>query len=209
MSDFNPAILICTYGDIKWAELAAERALPSANAQTYDNCEVVMHHGGDNIAESRNMAVELVDGDQLIFLDADDELDLGYVEAMRIAYERNLIRSDYRHFLYQPSTLGIVDGVEDPYPVMIEERSLDTGNFMVIGTMIERSVFEQVGGFEDWPVAEDWDLFTRCWLAGSGFLQVPDAIYKVHVNPEGRNSQDRDIQVKTFNAIRKRNFGNV
>lgn len=194
MSEFKPAICIATYGDDKWVDLAKERALPSAMNQTV-KCEVSYVHAG-TLTDARNGAASASEGNQLIFLDADDELDPGYVEAMGEAHEKDEL------LLYQPATLGVVNGKEDPEPVLIPRRPLDTGNFMVIGTMVERSVFDEVGGFRDWPMYEDWELYIRCHKAGCGFLAVQDAVYRVHVSQVSRNNQSRDLQVKTFNEIR-------
>lgn len=199
------SVIIGTYGDIgHWAELAA-RAHLSAEAQTREPVDIIWEHA-DNLHGARNLGAEKARGDILIFLDADDELDPNYLEAMYLAANNVALRADRFTFLYQPATLGIVDGKEDSEPVLIPERPLDTGNFMVIGTGVERELFNKVGGFYDWPIYEDWCLWIRCYLAGAGFVKVPDAVYKVHVNQQGRNSQERRLQVQMFNQIRNRYF---
>ena len=197
------SVVIGTFGSSYWKVLAG-RARDSVEAQTVE-AELISVHGR-SLHEARNEGAKRAEGDYLVFLDADDQLDPGYIAAMSASIERNMLRSDCRTFLHQPATLGVVNGREDPEPTLIPQRSLDTGNFMVIGTAVERDLFHKVGGFLDWPIYEDWCLWIRCHQAGAGFVQVPEAIYRVTVNPDSRNKQDRKTQVKYFNEIRNRHY---
>lgn len=180
-------VVVGTFGDQKWADLAQNRALPSAQRQTLSATDVIHVHGS-TLHEARNEGAERLNSEHVVFLDADDELDEHYLEAMSRAIERSMIRSDHKTFLYQPSTLGIVDGREDAAPVLIPQRPLHTGNFMVIGTAVQRALFRAVGGFQAWPAWEDWALWMRCGAAGAGVITVPDAIYRVHVSTNSRNA---------------------
>lgn len=188
------SIIVGTYGDrAVWHQLAC-RAISSAEKQTVPAQIIYVH--GSTLQDARNVGAERAEGDWLIFLDADDELDPKYVEAMLAG------KGDLR----QPATLGIVDGKEDPFPVVIPKKPLLDGNYMVIGTMCRRDLFEQVGGFHDYPIYEDWDLWIRMWIAGAIPEPCPEAIYRVHVQQESRNNQDRNIQVKYYNQIRNRHL---
>lgn len=191
------SIVIGTFGDPSW-ERIADRAAASAEAQTVQ-AEVIRSRG-DSLHEARNAGAAKASGEYLIFLDADDELDSRYVEAMAAAIDAS------PGSLYQPATLGVVSGVEDPEPVLIPSRPLSTGNFMVIGTAVSRDLFHRVGGFLDWPIYEDWCLWIRCYLAGARPVKVPDAIYRVHVSPTSRNNQPANVQAHYFNEIRKRYY---
>ena len=203
-------VYISTYGDqAAWRPLA-ERAMASVDRQTVSPCHYCWHHG-DNLHTVRNAAAMgpdrpqwvierglAPDAEWLCFLDADDELDPQYIEAMAQAIDG--LEGDW---LLQPATLGIhPDGHEDPTPVVIPRKNLLDGNFMVISTLIRKSQFERLGGFADWPYAEDWDLWIRAWRDGAQFQAVPDAVLRVHVNPNGRNSGDRATQVRVYNQIR-------
>jgi glycosyltransferase involved in cell wall biosynthesis len=188
------SIIVSTFGDRSiWHPLAC-RAIGSAEKQTVKSQVIYVH--GASLQDARNAGAARAEGDWLIFLDADDELDPGYVEAMEAG------TGDLR----QPATLGVVDGREDPFPVVIPKKPLLDGNYMVIGTMCRKDLFGQVGGFDDWPIYEDWDLWIRMWLLGAVPAPCPEAIYRVHVQQEGRNSQDRATQVKYYNAIRQKHL---
>lgn len=194
------SVVIGTFGDPEWKRLA-ERAAASVEKQTVP-AKIILSHA-DTLHEARNYGAMEADSKYLVFLDADDELDPYYIEAMTEA----IAQRQHSRYLYQPSTLGVVNGKEDPEPVLIPERPLDTGNYMVIGTAVSRHLFYEVGGFKDWPIYEDWCLWIRCWRAGARSVQVPDAIYRVHVNPASRNQQDRKTQVRYFNEIKDTYFG--
>lgn len=194
------SVVIGTYGDDVWKE-RAEEAMRSVEAQTVPFKDAIHVHG-PTLAEARNRGAERVEGDWLVFLDADDMLDSKYIEAMMVAAAKQTGPA-----LLQPSTLGVYPGGrEDAAPVLIPQRPLNTGNFMVIGTAIRRDQFERVGGFKDWPMYEDWCLFIRAWQDGAALVPVPDAIYRVTVNENSRNKASRKEQVRFFNLIRAEYF---
>jgi hypothetical protein len=167
-------IVVATFGAERWRELAAARAIPSALAQ---GVPVVAIHGGDSIADARNAALRLVETEWMIYLDSDDELEAGYVEALR------RVSGD----LLAPSVRMVVDGIPGEVE-SLAARNMDTMNPCVIGTAVRRSAIEAVGGWLDEPAWEDWSLFRRIWWTGGSIVHVPDAVYRVHVDPLGRNS---------------------
>jgi glycosyltransferase involved in cell wall biosynthesis len=172
-------VIIATYGDKELWDILAERALVSVMNQTIHPNSVYRCHD-ENLAAARNIGAADSSSEWLIFLDADDELDPRYVEHMLAG------DGDIR----QPSTLGVVDGKEDDYPVLIPPRAggFMVGNHLVIGSMVRRDLFMTAGGFRDLPVLEDWDLWIRCQLCGGDVGTAPEAIYRVHVRSQSRNT---------------------
>lgn len=171
-------VIVPTFGDPKWRETAL-RAIYSAEAQTV-RPHRIWPVFDDTLAAARNYGGLHSQADWLIFLDADDELDPHYIEHM-LAGE-----GDMRW----PSTLGIVDGVEDDEPVLLQLRPGERGitrNHMVIGTMVRREQFLAVGGFRDLPILEDWDCWIRLQLAGAVPMPCPEAVYRIHVRKDSRN----------------------
>jgi glycosyltransferase involved in cell wall biosynthesis len=194
MDRTNPhsvAVIIATFGGEDWLK-KRDRAALSVEMQTKYPSEIIRFHG-ETLQEARNQAARLAMSDWLIFLDADDQLDKDYVRNMRHG------SGDIR----QPSTLGVVDGVEDDVPVLIPKRDLIEANYIVIGAMCRRDLFMEVGGFRDLPCLEDWDLWIRMVLAGAEVKPCPDAIYRVGVNPNSRN-QNKTAHAKTYAEIRSK-----
>lgn len=185
------SVIIPTFGENQQYRLLALVAAASAANQTVPPVEVIRIHE-NTLQEARNNGAEQAKGEWLIFLDADDELDSHYIEAMCQA------EGDIR----RPATLGVVDGIEDKEPVMIPRKDLLVTNFIVIGAMHRREDFLAVGGFNDYPCLEDWDLWLRMVANGAEVVDVPDAIYRVHVTPDSRNS-DVGVHAKVYSKIRK------
>lgn len=184
-------IAIGTYGDNDYWVQVGERAAESVQNQTCMPDEFVWVHGR-TLAEARNTAAQRLSTEFVIFLDADDELDDGYVEAMMNG------DGDIR----PPSTLGVVDGVEDDYPVLNPKRDLYVANYIVIGAMCRRQMVLDVNGFRELASLEDWDLWIRMKLAGAEIVPCPRAVYRVHFNPRGRNS-DLTQHHFVYNEIRR------
>jgi glycosyltransferase involved in cell wall biosynthesis len=171
----NPVTIIIPVVGLGWDELAA-RAQASAEIQ---GCADVIVSRASSLYAARNLGLE-VETEWLCFLDADDELAPGYCEAMLQA------NGD----VIQPATLGVVDGVEDDHCVVIKPAaSLRERNHIVIGAFVKTALFRKVGGFDDYPVLEDWALWLKCWRVGASFSVAPEAVYKVHVRSGSRNDQ--------------------
>jgi GT2 family glycosyltransferase len=175
------AVVVATFGELRWHELAQRRAKVSAELE--QPADLVVFHGGSSIAEARNTAARMTDAPWLCFLDADDELEPGYLAAMGA---RQLDRG-----LLAPAIREVVDGTPGPARSLGDDprRDIDRGwNPCVVGTLIRREIFELAGGFWREHAWEDWSLFRRAWLLGEPVVHVPDAVYRIHVNPAGRNA---------------------
>jgi glycosyltransferase involved in cell wall biosynthesis len=191
-------VVVATYGDLDYWEPFATRAVTSAWEQVRPPDHVFHFHDpvGTDLSTVRNAGASASTADWLIFLDADDELDGDYVRGMLSG------EGDLRW----PSTLGIVDGVPDDFPVLLQPRydNFLVGNHMVIGTMVRRDLFNTAGGFRPGLTSlEDWDLFIRCLLAGGIARPCPEAIYKVHVQSGSRN-QNTEEHGRNYTEIQQR-----
>lgn len=176
------SICVATYGEQSWSELAKTRAIPSADAQGVP----VIHRHADTLAIARNACLSKVKTGFVIHLDADDELEPGYVEAMETA-EADIRAPAVRYV--KPN------GIERaPYIPRVAGHHHDCiadclrdGNWLIVGSAVRTELVRKVGGWKDWPCYEDWDLFQRCWLAGASIQAVPEAVYRAHVRPDSRN----------------------
>lgn len=174
-------IVVATFGDASWVELAEQRAIPSAEQFGVP----VIHSHGDTLADARNWGLGLVTSEWVVHLDADDELDAGYLDALDRgtadvrAPAVSYIRNGRPRFARMPRVAGHDhDCVAD---------CLADGNWLVVGSMARTSLLCEAGGWRDWPCYEDWDLWARCWQTGASFEAVPDAVYRAHVRPDSRN----------------------
>ena len=178
-------VVVATFGDRAWID-TAQAAIASARAQTHPARDVIHVHG-ETLHGARNAGAAQAQSEWLCFLDADDTLEAGYLAAMA-AHE-------HEADLLGPAVQYVFEGgkILAP-PKLIDPMPLDTGNYLVVGTLVRKAMFEAVGGFEDWDFYEDWALWLRCHQAGATVVQVPEAVYiathrfrsrnKAHSRPE-------------------------
>ncbi len=190
-------VVIGTYGDAKWVA-KAKGAIVSVQAQTCAPDDWIQIHGA-TLADARNKGAKILGTDYLIFLDADDELDSRYVEEMRNA----MVFSSIADTIYRPITQGIHEDGTIEEPRMIPRTDLKRQNCIVIGAMCPSHAFFEVGGFDEWPIMEDWSLWRKLVAKGCDVKDVEHAIYKIHVLPHSRNSNKTDRE--TYHAIIKAN----
>ena len=186
-------VIIGTFGNPSWHTMGCTRAGPTVEAQTVPTDHLHIH--GPDLASARNQGAAEASTDWICFLDADDQLDPGYIEAM-LAADGDIRRPATRG--YHPTT-----GVVEP-PVMIPRRPILEANFVVIGALVRRDLFLEVGGFDPTlPCLEDWDLWIRMTRAGATIVDVPDAVYQVTVYPNSRN-QNPKTHAAAYTTIRRR-----
>jgi hypothetical protein len=174
-------VAVATFGADRWRHLAAERAVPSAEAL---GVPVVTCHA-DTLHDARNGALAQVDTEWVCHLDADDELEPGYFEAMARAsadVRAPSVRYIRQHRARQPGMPAVAGHTHQ-----CEAGCLVEGNWLVVGSLVRAELVRQVGGWRDFSWSEDWDLWLRCHLAGATFEPVPDAVYRAHVRPNSRN----------------------
>lgn len=209
----NVSVVIATCGGEAWHELAWARAYPSVSAFG----AIVEHYPDLTVSQARNAGAEyaaannpdIADGDRwLLFLDADDELESGYLEAMQDALDRNPsgIWEDDEHYeelwvtppLLAPAVRYVRarNGHLSSSPAAIPNAGKwPRVNECVIGTLVRADLFQHVGGFRDrtddgteLSSIEDYDLWLRCFDVGAALVHVPQAVYRAHVGDRSRNS---------------------
>ena len=132
-------------------------------------------------AHARNVGAAEARGDLLLFVDADDEVAPGWLDAMAKALDRNTFvacRYDQealnpewsREIFFNPqgATLATYD-----YPPYLPHAG---GG----GLGVRRAVHEAVGGFDtSLPALEDTDYCWRIQRAGHPLVFVPDAVVRI------------------------------
>jgi glycosyltransferase involved in cell wall biosynthesis len=196
-------IVIATYGERSWLELTMQRA--AASAFDTGAATIVVH--GLTLHGARNAGLAQVQTEHVIFLDADDELEAGYLEAMaagnadlRAPAVRYMRPTGRAHEPYVPRVCGHThDCAGDCLP---------HGNWLVIGTCARTALVRAAGGFRDFSWSEDWDLWLRCWRAGATVEALPAAVYRAHMRADSRNrAPDRAAKLAAHEAIYQANYG--
>jgi glycosyltransferase involved in cell wall biosynthesis len=164
----------------------------------------VFHDPEGTIASVRNEVANQAKGEWLLFLDADDELAPGFLDAMMTAYSRE---REYRngHFLLTPAVQQIRKG-RPGKPFFFPECDLTTGNWMVVGTLVERELFREIGGFREFSHGlEDWNLWARCVRHGAIPVKVEKAVYRAYFNTRSKHHvfmRNRSVYMVEYEAAR-------
>lgn len=198
-------ICVSTFGSDYWRDLGLEKA-----RQTSVNlgCGVINVHlpNSDSLAESRNAALSLVHTEYVIFLDADDELEIHYLEAMSKGIADVLVPSVRYRRNGVLSVAHLPRVVPCSHEGLCGPQCLPLGNYVVIGACARADALRAVGGFRDWPIYEDWDLWLRIYKAGFTFENVLDAIYIAIWSATSRNrGPTQAIKNETHRAIAQAN----
>lgn len=182
-------VAIGTYGDYDvWAPLA-ERAIKSVQNQSH-SCDLKWVHSTE-LHQARNAAADrLVERgvEWLIFLDADDELEEDCAANMAM----EAARCSERWPIFAPAVRQVNDGVPDmtthlrPPP---SPEDLLRHNHFCVGAMHKAEMYQAIGGFDDWPVLEDWAYWLKALSHGGVPFIAPHAVYRAHMESArpGRN----------------------
>lgn len=186
-------VIVPAFGPPEYRRWALTRSLPSIERQTVAPDSVIVVDDAAGIVEARNKGAARGEAEWLLFVDADDEISETYVSAM-LGGTCDL-RGPATTFIKRGGT--VVEG-----PLLVPARDLEDSNYLVIGTMLPRVLFEQVGGFRSWPVHEDYDLWLRCARAGASIEQIEEAVYTVHERPGSRNRKPLSYKRRIDDQIR-------
>lgn len=186
------SVIIPTYGDKEYWDSFAERAADSVLCQTFKDYELIRHHDKD-MQSARNNAADMACGDWLVFLDADDELEENFLG--------RTFRGGYGD-IQQPLTV-YVEATGEMYlpPTYIAPcDSIQDGNYVVVGAPVRRELFLAAGGFDDYPVFEDWALWLKMVNKGA-VIGKTTGIYIIHrrEGPTRNGTYVPDIDIKIKN----------
>ena len=172
-------VCVATYGDREWVDLANHRAIPSAESQT-----LVVHYHGETLHEARSELLAVTTTPWVCFLDADDELEPGFVKHMGAGTAD--IRVPAVRYISANSTPGAYIPRVAGHRHDCTGECLPFGNWIVIGAVARTAVAQNVG-WRDWACYEDWDFWLRAWQTGASIERCPSAVYRAHVRPGSRN----------------------
>lgn len=196
-------VIVATHGTPEWQQLAEQRAVPSA----IDQAPLIRLHLPDGtLTETRNRALEQARTEWVIYLDADDELEPGYVSAL--SHGSADLRAPAVRYVSdrRPRPTARVPRVAG-HTHTCSAACLPDGNWLVVGTAVRAQMLRDVGGWRDYDWSEDWDTWLRCWRAGATIEAIPQAVYRAHVRLDSRNrAANRDTRTRCHHEIHRANF---
>lgn len=193
-------VAVATFGHASWRRLAETRAIPSAWAQDVP----VVHVHGDSLHGARNAVLDRVTTGSVVFLDADDELEPGYLQAMADG-TADVRAPAVRYVRSGRAAAPAIPRVAGHSHACVAD-CLTWGNWLVVGSMAPTELVRKVGGWRDFAWSEDWDVWVRCWMAGATIEAIPQAVYRAHVRPDSRNrAPNHAAKLEAHRAIARAN----
>ena len=174
-----------------------EKAVKSAEAQTYPNCEVLVFHDScdkpftqdhpQGEARMRNIAADRAKGEYLLYLDADDYIEPQAVETMFSIAEPNTVITCWTQFFEGSNMLYKAGKGMNKYA----PKDFLTENRTTITCLLPKNIWREVGGFDTkCPGYPDWEFWIRVAWKGFKFKTANEILfnYRIHENSEGKKA---------------------
>ena len=144
---------------------------------------IVRSEPDKGIYDGMNKGAKLARGEWLLFLQGDDWLPAGTVEAYRKAITENpsieIICGDCEAMKQSVGIWSSVWSVTDPSLKKLTVENIALGEPMINARLIKRSAFEKLGGFSlDYSLASDRDFLLRAAEAGFRQKEIEVATYR-------------------------------
>jgi GT2 family glycosyltransferase len=152
-------------------------AVARSYADRIRTLRVVTATGGRGPSYARNHAASLAGGEALVFVDQDDQVAPGYLDAMGAALVQNeLVAARIDHVFLNPErSRGSRSSWQSEG--LMQTGFLPCASGCSLG--MRRHAFERVGGFdEQLPSAQDIDLCWRAQMIGMQLAFVPTAVLR-------------------------------
>ncbi|NLN49325.1 MAG: glycosyltransferase [Clostridiales bacterium] len=170
-----------------------------------DNRVVVLQNEANlGLASSLNRAAEIAKGKYLLRTDADDIcVRTRFEKQIRTIIDKDLdlVCSDY-FFIDEQG--GLIDRIVSWYDSESIKLILPWHNIIHHPTIIMKaSVFRLVGGYRDFPCAQDYDLWLRMVANDCSFYMIPEKLLYYRVRENSTTARNRLKQVYTIKYIQK------
>lgn len=138
------------------------------------------------VAWCRNELVFEAKSNLCLFVDADDILELDYIEkqlaTLKAHPQSDIIYSDWQEF-----------GDEVKKVVVNERARFDTlyqGNYISISSLFRKSMYLEMSGQQELDYFEDWDFWLRCLHSGYQATKAKGTMLWYRIHKGSRNQTD-------------------
>lgn len=135
------------------------------------------------IYDGMNKGVRMASGKWLLFLQADDWLPMGTLDAYRKAIEQNpdteMICGGAEALKWMNDAWASIWKINDPMLKKLTLEPIVLGEPMINARLIRRDCFLRLGGFSlDYSLASDRDFLIRAALSTTRQVEIPELTYR-------------------------------
>jgi glycosyltransferase involved in cell wall biosynthesis len=158
----------------------------------------LIEQANQGVAAARNTGIVNSTGDYFICLDADDELAPDFIEKTL-----KMMQGDVQVVFTDLQFIGAQDGVVG-YPDFVHKNLLEFQCLPSACALIDRRVFEAVGGFDTSELFEDWGFWLRIAKNGFNFAQVKEPLFRYRKHGVSRIDFLDSQMTAGYNQLRER-----
>jgi len=162
--------------------------------EKYDVKKIYIQNSG--VAHVRNAGSVNATGDYLLFLDADDEIEPTYIEKT-LEEMKGDVQVVYTDMQFIGNAVGVVGQPET-------EKMKECQPIPSTCALIDRRVFEQVGGFDNSEIFEDWGFWNRVYDKGFKFKHIREPLFKYRKHGKSRIDLLDSQMTAGYEQLRKR-----
>lgn len=161
-------VVVPTCGSREW-ELMGDSA--AANAERLGSKVIRVHLPDGTVSEARNAGLHQVKTKYVVFVDADDDLDIKYFDNVELGADVIATAIQYSDMIGPqiPRVWLHEHQGYKPHAGPCVGDCLPDGNYIHIGAFINVKAALAVGGFGEYPVYEDWALYLAMQQNGATF----------------------------------------
>lgn len=158
------------------------------------------------LAMSMNKAAELARADLFARMDADD---IAYPNRLQEEYKVfqegnvDVVFSDYSFIDEQSNDIKQVHSFPENVEGIVQSRMIASTPSLIHHptVMMRREAFEKVGGYRNFPCAQDSDLWMRMQENGALFYRIGNPLLKYRINPNSTSQKRYFKQQLTMHYI--------
>lgn len=161
----------------------------------YPRTKVYLREGRHLVGDNRNFGIKHATGRYICCLDADDTIDLTYLEKAVFLLETYAYDVVSTSIQFMGAKTGNVGILQFPDLALMTE-----GNHVLTCAVFRRMFWEISGGYFDTGigsthVAEDWDFWLRLAALGVRIRNIADeSLFNYRVHPSGSLSSSHDVK---------------
>jgi teichuronic acid biosynthesis glycosyltransferase TuaG len=168
--------------------------------QSYTYCRTIILPENVGISKARDIGVKNTDGYFIMFLDGDDKIAPDYIEK-GIRANADIVYSDVLTWFEYEGTKSQKDNKLYKPPSRMTVAKMWKHCQILVSSIMTRKVYDDIGGFRNFPIFEDWDFWLRCMARGYKFKKF-NSLFYYRQSQNTRNQKPKDYRRKIADKIK-------